>query len=461
MHTTKKYLATFLFAIFLCNVFFVAIYSLSFFIPKNDVIKSLNFAKEKEVLKTPNNSIERSPTGANIDFGTECVALSIGLKDKVIYTGYKKYLSRFYDGYDDSGKNIGVFDPCSGLNSILSSGSTNIYQNQESYARNWWGISIIIQSLVLMFGLAATKLLFFNLLVLTIIVFSFKLNKYTKDLKIVFLLLMPFLLFTDIQDAYQSTPYVLSYIQIFFSGIVVMHYLYKLNFNLRLFFGASVILGSIYNFVFWLNFHLVLTFVSLLIFTLYFRYLPFFQIYRRIFAFLIGYIFGFIFTTIFKWVISILLFGKEITTTIKYALNLRLSPGSNGLSESLLNYSASFENFPLPLKSILINLVMFGSKFIDPRYATIVGIVVITILLITMFSAYIYFYNPKHYLTKLESLMILPILLIPLSYFAITSNHSFNHAGVTYRALAFVLSGFLIILYLGKARPDSKNITLG
>lgn len=446
--------------IFSLNFFYIGIYSASYLIPKSTVFESLNYSQEKGILKTPSNSIERSPSGANIDYGTECVALSIGLKDKEFYSGYKKYLSRFYEGYDDSGKNLGVFDPCSGLNSILGSGDSKVYEAQESYARNWWGISIIIQLLIFLFGLATTKMVLFNLLLILIIVFSLQLSKYTKDVKLVFLVVLPFLLFTDLQDVYQSTPYVLSYIQVFLSGLAMLNYLNRFSFNLRYFFAISLILGSIYNFIFWLNFHVAFTFVIVLLFVLHFRRFPFPVIYKRITVFFIGYMLGFICTTIFKWIISVIIFGNEITETIKFALNLRLSPGSRGLSESLMNYTDSFSIFPLPIRAIIINILLFGSKFLDIRYATFFGVIVIALSLSVVTLYFFHKYNPLHNLSKFEIIMSMPILLGPLGYFALTSNHSFNHAGVTYRSIAFVLSGFLSLLYLGKTRTRTNHVIL-
>jgi hypothetical protein len=134
--------------IVLCNLIFTAIYASSTLIPKSKVIDSLQKSQSNQTLKAPLGSVERSTTGLGIDYGTECAAISIGLKNNPRYQDVNVYLQRFYDGYLESGANTGVFDPCSGLVELIDP-NKNITQdpNLISYARNWWGMSVVIQFL--------------------------------------------------------------------------------------------------------------------------------------------------------------------------------------------------------------------------------------------------------------------------------------------------------------------------
>jgi hypothetical protein len=114
-------------------------------IPTETVVNQLKSAHETGVLKTPENSISRSTTGLGIDFGTECVALGLNLKQSPDQIGKNKVLSRFYESYLPSTADRNQFDPCAGiLEMIKTENDKELSQNLESYARNWWGVSIFI-----------------------------------------------------------------------------------------------------------------------------------------------------------------------------------------------------------------------------------------------------------------------------------------------------------------------------
>jgi hypothetical protein len=59
---------------------------------------------------------------------------------------------------------------------------------------------------------------------------------------------------------------------------------------------------------------------------------------------------------------------------------------------------------------------------------------------------------------KLDLLPAFPLFLIPLSYYALTANHSFNHAALTYRALPLTLGLILSLLYLSYLNHQSKMV---
>ena len=426
-----------------CNFIFSSIYIFGSFLPQQKVIDSLRVSQSNETLKTPLGSVYRSSTGLGIDYGTECAAISIGLKDKSTENFSESLLKRFYDGYLVSGQNIGVFDPCSGLLQLIDPSNQGLVEpNLSSYARNWWGMSIFIQVGILLFGLATTKIYIYIALLISVIYFYFIFSKFTGNNVIGILLLFPFLFFGDFQELHNSFPFALLTIQVFVSAILVINLLKKNQLNNHSLLILAIILGSTYNFIFWLNFHLVLTFVPIVIFLALFGKKKILEIYTKVIFFLVGYIFGFISTTVIKWALSSLIFGEEIVVTIRRALDLRLSSGSNGLNANLLEYGSFFNGFPLVIKASFINLMVFASKLIDPRYASKTGLVLFLFFL-SLILALIYKYKAFNIFLSTEYFSIIPIFLIPFIYFALTPNHSFNHAVLTYRAIPLVF-GFLL-----------------
>jgi predicted ferric reductase len=169
---------------------------------------------------------------------------------------------------------------------------------------------------------------------------------------------------------------------------------------------------------------------------------------------LAGYSFGFLITTLIKWLISIVVFGNEIWITIKDALGLRLSSGSSGLNGPLSDYSSTFSGLPLSLRAIALNFMVFASKFIDPRNASVIGILLSFTLIIIFIIVFIVRIGFHSNFTYLEYLAATPILLIPFFYYAVTPNHSFNHAVLSYRAIPISLGFILSLIYLGKIKNN-------
>jgi hypothetical protein len=213
-----------------------------------------------------------------------------------------------------------------------------------------------------------------------------------------------------------------------------------------------LILGSVYNFIFWFNFHLILTFIPILIFISLFRVEQINTIYKKIAIFIIGFCSGFVFSTAIKWLISGVLFGTEIWESIKLALNTRL--GTSGLNGPLADYSSSFSGFPVSFRAIVINVMVAMSKIVDPRNASFAGTIIIFAILLI---ATVGFLTKVVFLRELkfrEFLAALPIFLIPYFYFILTPNHSFNHAVLSYRAVPLSI-GFLIgLVYLSRLRAE-------
>ena len=450
---TSKYIGISLLTVLLCNLIFALIYGFSYLIPKQDVINSLRQAQSTSVLKTPVDSIERSTTGWGIDYGTECVALSTGLKDKIKYAGVNNLKSRFYDGYLVSGSNKGVFDPCAGLTELLDSNKSSTQDsNLISYARNWWGMSVLMQILIWFIGLASAKTFLYICMVVSLITFYYLFSKQMNDYKVGILLLFPFVFFGDFQELHNSFPYSIFTIELFVMGLITLNLIRPDLYNSRKFLVSAIMMGAIYNFIFWLDFHIVLAFVPAVIFLNLYRREAFNSIFSKIFIFGFGFGFGFISTAVIKWVISFAIFGNEILLTIKDALNLRLGSDSMGVNQALSQYSNGFTGLPLSIRAIVVNTMVFASKFIDPRNASVIGITIFGSFYLFLFIYFIRKMKPTRYIALLEMLFASLVFLIPFGYYFVTPNHSFNHAVVTYRALLVSVGFILCFIYLSKNR---------
>ena len=439
--------------VLLCNVLFSLVYSFSFIIPKKDLINSLERAQLTSVLKTPVNSIERSTTGWGIDYGTECVALSIGLKDKVKYSGVEKLKSRFYDSYLVSGQNNGVFDPCAGLIQLINPSNSSMQDKDLiSYARNWWGMSIIIQILIWFVGLATAKSFLYIGMIVSLGVFYYRFTKMVKDYRVGLLFLFPLILFGDFQELHNSFPYAIFLIELFIIAFFAIKLVEPDKYNASKFLIFSVSVGSVYNFIFWFNFHIVLTFVPAIIFLLLYRKESFNSIISKVFVFLSGFSLGFVATTVIKWALSVAIYGDEVLTTIKDALGLRLGSGTQGINQPLSQYSSDFSALPLSLRAIVINLMVTASKYIDPRNSSPVGVIIFA----SFYFIVLYFYfkrmNPVKNISAIEFICACAIAFIPFYYYILTPNHSFNHAAVSYRAIPVAIGFMLSFIYLSKNR---------
>jgi hypothetical protein len=438
------------FLLIFCNFVFTTIYVGANFLPKDQMLSKLQKADDTGVLKTPINSIERATTGWGIDYGTECVALSIGLKDKQQYIGLNKYFSRFYDGFSNMGAAEGVFDPCSGLDRLVNSSSINtIDPNLQSYARNWWGMSIAMQILYLLFGLALAKTYLFILGIALTFYFYQLLSRALGNNKVGIYFLAPLILFADFQEIHNSYPFMLFYIQMILTGVLILKLLESDFYSGSKIVALGIICGSIYNFVFWLDFHMVITFSALTIFLATWHKHKTSRILSMIFLFESAWILGFVFTTIYKWTLSSLLFGSEVRESIFSALGVRLSSSSGGLNAPLSEYSQNFSTLPVPVRAIIINFMAFASKFVDPRNSSLAGVLVIFLILISFFYLFLRKYRPWIYVSKFDATWIFVLACFPIFYFLLTPNHSFNHAVVTYRAIPISLGFLLAITYQG------------
>ena len=261
-------------------------------------------------------------------------------------------------------------------------------------------------------------------------------------------LLAPLILFGDFQEIHNSFPYSLYTIQIFTSALAIMSVLTYSKFNYNYLFLASIAISSLYNFIFWFGFHIVVTFVCAVIFLILFNKISIIEIYKKIFTFLSGYLIGFITTTIIKWILSVYFFGSEIRESITSALQVRLSAGTGGLNGPLLEYSSVFSILPVPIRAVLLNVMVFASKIVDPRNANTIGILIVSLLLLFLLFKFINTYKLNKTSDRGTLLAFMPIFLIPYIYIMATANHSFNHAVLVYRAIPVSIGFALSLIYI-------------
>ena len=123
--------------------------------------------------------------------------------------------------------------------------------------------------------------------------------------------------------------------------------------------------------------------------------------------------------------------------------------------QPLSDYSSAFSDWPLSIRAIVLNCMVFASKFIDPRYASYFGLILAITMIIFGILRFSKQFDLRLRFSKLEIFAFLPILSIPFFYYALTPNHSFNHAALSYRALPISLGFVLSFMYLSRIRNDS------
>jgi hypothetical protein len=98
-----------------------------------------------------------------------------------------------------------------------------------------------------------------------------------------------------------------------------------------------------------------------------------------------------------------------------------------------------------------------ASKVIDPRNASLAGVVFIITVLLGLVLYYLKFINLCNVFVGNKLYFAIPVFLIPYLYYMLTPNHSFNHAVLSYRAVPLSI-GFLFALgYLSRNKIIEKN----
>jgi hypothetical protein len=466
MLVTRRMLRALVFPLLLliaANFCFSLLYLSGNFIDKPRLINQLRNAEISGVLTTPPWSIGRATTGWGIDYGTECIALGMNLSDDQY--NHEGIRTRFYDSYLQKGTNSPGLDPCGGLSDVLN--NTKDRYPPGTYLRNWWGISIFSQFMVIFFGLAQFKLIIgvLNLIAIALIFRNFSQRIKTKNpFKTIFLLLFPFMALSDFIEIHNSFPHSIATLLMFCTVIGIERLTRKKNLGLTSIAFFAIISGAIYNFSFWiLPQNVLIMGVGALLLLGYSETIPFISILKQISVFGIYWIIGFIGSTIIKWIISLFLFGNEVTSGIRSALSLRLSQGNIGLNTPLQNYLGGLGGRPLWFNSILINYAAFFQKLVDPRYSGL--ILVVAIIVFFNLALGLLFISKIRKIVRSGNSYDLGIfainaavLLSPALYYAITANHSFNHATMTFRSIPISIGIFLAMCdQMGKPKIELSD----
>lgn len=466
MLVTRKMLQVLAFPLLLliaANFCFSLLYLTGIFIDKPRLINQLKKAEISGVFTTPPWSIGRATTGWGIDYGTECIALGMNLSDEP--HKYEGIRARFYDSYSQKGTDSPGLDPCGGLSDILN--DTKEQYPSGTYLRNWWGISIFSQFMVIFFGLAQFKLIIsvLNLIAIALIFRNFSQRIQTKNPhKTIFLFLFPFLALSDFIEIHNSFPHAIATLLMFCTVIGIEKLTNKRNLGLISIAYFAIVSGAIYNFSFWiLPQNVLIMGAGALLLLGYSEAIRFHLILKQISVFGIYWIMGFIGSTVIKWIISFFLFGDEVTSSIRSSLSLRLSQGNSGLNTPLQNYLGGLGERPLWFNSILINYAAFFQKLVDPRYSSL--ILVVTIIVFFNLALGLLFIAKIRKIVRSGNIYDLGIfaitaavLLSPALYYAITANHSFNHATMTFRSIPIAIGIFLAICdQIGKPKIELSD----
>lgn len=396
-----------------------------------------------------NNLIVRSPAGWGSDRGTECFALSIGLKPENLQ-------ENFLDLYPLPAKNS--WQPCEGLIRFLHKDS---YENQQ-YARYWHGYAILTQWLVLIFGFPQVHLL---LWVINIILINTTFNKFRSELKnkfnkfyFIFAYIL-YLIGSGAAEIYSSIPHVMSSIYILLSFLIILK-ISKSKSKLEMAVVAFLI-GGFYTFTFTLLNPqsipvMILSWVPII---LSLRKCALKETFLIQTFLLIGYSLGATFTWISKWVIVERVTNFDIWRDVTQQISLRTSQNLESLSSGVSQHLSLFENFPVPIKAIIANISAFTVNFADPRYSSLVWLILFSSsifgIIISIFKLKL---NHAHYFVIIYQLFGTIMLIF---YYAILSQHSFDHATFTYRSIVFIVSGVVLVGAIAESNQglNKSNIT--
>ena len=380
----------------------------------------------------------RSPTGWLSDNATECLSLGVGLKNG------PNFGDIFLDSYANP---VDGYNPCGGLKSLAENKTADIAMG--SYSRYWHGHATIIQWLTYFLGLPILKNLLWLLqffLLVALFRKSIEISKSKRSSLNISCLLFPYLAFSDFVDLHTSITHLLSSIFTLFTIFCFLKSYTKENFVLGRI-GAT--LGSLYCFVLYgLNPQnipvLILSWGAILLIMS--GMSPFLTL-RKVIIFIYAWGLGYVLTFISKWLFVLLFTDFNILADVKSQLNHRTSQNVSALSEGVAQHLEFASNYPTFIQAWIANAATFLIHVIDPRYAeryfVILFIVVFGLLLFTVLFTLIWALKLKNSGFTLAILINMCSLLFLLAWYAILSQHSFDHATYTFRSLVIWLGGFL------------------
>jgi hypothetical protein len=417
---------------------YFAIYSSRVIFPEDAYLSKISKMYNAGIIEDKVTS--RSPTGWLSDNATECLSLGVGLKNG------PNFGDIFLDSYANP---VNEYNPCSGLISLAENDTTDIAMS--SYSRYWHGHATIIQWLTYFLGLPILKNLLW-LLNLSLLILVYKKSRDISSSRranlVIGSLLFPYVAFSDFADLQTSVTHLLSSVFILFTIFYFLKNYSKGNFRLG---RIGVIFGSFYCFVLYglspQNIPvLILSWGSVLLIM---SGINPFLVSKKIISFLYGWGLGYVTTFISKWIFVLFFTDFDIIFDVKSQLDHRTSQDVSSLSEGVaqhLDFASSFPNF---IQAWVANIATLLIHVIDPRYAegyvVIIASIAFGMLIIGSFLALVWALRVAKNGFTLIVLMNALSLIFLLGWYAILSQHSFDHATYTFRSLVIWLGGFLAL----------------
>jgi hypothetical protein len=415
-------------------IIFISFYSSRLLFPSNEYnskIKTLHSAG-----LVSGDVTTRAPTGWLSDKATECLSLGVG-SQKIYQFG-----DIFLDKYTNP---VNSYNPCEGI--LINSRDSTESGVTDSYARYWHGHAVITQWLIMLIGLPSLRNIIWALNIFLIIFIGIggtgKKTKYNfKGIGLSFIL--PYFLFADIADLHTSITH--TYASLFaLSTLLIFLKCFHKSKAQQL--QTGFLLGSTYCFVLYglspQSVPVILLSwgaISLLINNISVK-----KVLQNVLIFIYGWTIGYLLTFITKWILVGAFTNFNIWDNVRNQVLYRTSQSGTNLSEGVGKHLEFANNFPAFIQSWIANVSTVLIHIIDPRYSSLLLILIFIIVCIILTSLFIK-NSAKHYINDIDkSISIIAINIVSLffilGWYAILAQHSFDHATYTYRSLVLWLGG--------------------
>jgi hypothetical protein len=366
-------------------------------------------------------------------------------------TTFSERLLNFYPNQKDT------YNPCTGLME-WSAGNENQYLFVP-YARYWHGHSEILRWLTLFFGVAVTRALLATLLIGLYFLLGFQIYKLLKS-KIPFVIqttltaLLGAFYFSGSIDLQNSMTHLLSEISLILIAIVSLKILLNEKRN-ALVWGFSI--GGVY-----VTTSYMINPQSIPVVIISWALIPIlisngihriqtFNLWKRFANLIVGVGAGYLSLWVTKWVLIDLLTSFPIWDDVRSQAAHRSSQSVSDLSAGVSTHLEFAANLPASLQAIVANLTALGIKIWDPRFGSITGplllsvVVLLGILLMNRRLNEFGAINSEKIVNSSKQIAAANVLSLSilLTWYSFMAQHSFDHATYTYRSLAYFVSGLV------------------
>jgi hypothetical protein len=415
------------------------VYGSRLIFPKDLYLSKVSDLFASEMIDTKVTS--RAPTGWLSDKATQCLSLGVGIVPE------KNPGDIFLDSYTNPNLD---YNPCQGL--AIQSGYAATESQVSSYSRYWHGHAILTQWLVLLIGFPAliNLLWLINLLLIFIIgnyFFKSKNYKFTRPITIA--LIFPYLVFSDLADLHTSITHTMVSILSLLTTYVFIVISEKKYSQIKFY---AFILGSLYSFILFglspQNIPVILISWSGIFLLINGNSRN--KVFSQLISFLYFWTIGYFLTFVSKWFFVEFFTNFPIFNDVKQQFLHRTSHSSSDLSSGVSVHLQFAESLPVFMQSWIANISTLIIHITDPRYASLPVQIVTALALIFIFClplAFLLMTSMQNRL-NIKNFMLLNFasLLFLFGWYAILSQHSYDHATYTYRSLVFWLGGFFATL---------------